>query len=103
LLKATDQDDELARELAALFIDSGISSMQEIVVALESRDYSKLGDKAHEIKGASANLQASATRAAAERLEVAARNGDADQVPELTRQLITEVDRAVAYLRSRVA
>jgi DNA-binding response OmpR family regulator len=45
LLKATDQDDELARELAALFIDSGSSSMQEIVAALENRDYSKLGDK----------------------------------------------------------
>jgi HPt (histidine-containing phosphotransfer) domain-containing protein len=103
LLKATDQDDELARELAALFIDSGSSSMLEIVSALENRDYSKLGDKAHEIKGASANLQAAATQAAAERLEAAARNGDAEQVPELTRQLKTEVDRAVAYLRSRVA
>jgi CheY-like chemotaxis protein/HPt (histidine-containing phosphotransfer) domain-containing protein len=103
LLKATDQDDELARELAALFIDSGSSSMLEIVSALENRDYSKLGDKAHEIKGASANLQAAATQAAAERLEAAARNGDAEQVRELTRQLKTEVDRAVAYLRSRVA
>jgi CheY-like chemotaxis protein len=103
LLKATDRDDELARELAVLFIESGVSSMEEIIAALESRDYSRLGDKAHEIKGASANLQASATQAAAERLEVAARNGDAEQMPELTRQLKTEMDRAVAYLRQRVA
>jgi HPt (histidine-containing phosphotransfer) domain-containing protein len=103
LLNATDQDDVLARELAVLFIDSGLSSMREIITALEHRDYGKLGEKAHEIKGASANLQAIATTAAAERLEAAARNGDTEQVPELTRQLKTEVDRAVAYLRTRVA
>jgi CheY-like chemotaxis protein/HPt (histidine-containing phosphotransfer) domain-containing protein len=103
LLKATDQDEELARELAVLFIDSGMSSMQEIITALDNRDLGKLGEKAHEIKGASANLQATATTAAAERLEAAARNGDTEQVPELTRQLKTEVDRAVAYLRTRVA
>jgi CheY-like chemotaxis protein/HPt (histidine-containing phosphotransfer) domain-containing protein len=103
LLKATDQDEELARELAVLFIDSGLSSMQQIIAALDNSDYGKLGEKAHEIKGASANLQASATTAAAERLEAAARNGDTDQVPELARQLKTEVDRAVAYLRTRVA
>jgi HPt (histidine-containing phosphotransfer) domain-containing protein len=103
LLTATDQDEELARELAVLFIDSGLSSMQEIIAALDNRDLGKLGEKAHEIKGASANLQATATTAAAERLEAAARNGDTEQVPELTRQLKTEVDRAVAYLRTRVA
>jgi len=103
LLDATDQDEELARELAVLFIDSGASSMQEIVVALDGGDYGKLGEKAHEIKGASANLQATATCAAAARLEVAARNGDTDQVPELTRQLKTEINRAFEYLRSRVA
>jgi HPt (histidine-containing phosphotransfer) domain-containing protein len=103
LLNATDQDEDLARELAALFIDSGLSSMQQIIAALDNSDYGKLGEKAHEIKGASANLQATATTAAAERLEAAARNGDMDQVPELARQLKTEVDRAVAYLRTRVA
>jgi CheY-like chemotaxis protein/HPt (histidine-containing phosphotransfer) domain-containing protein len=103
LLTATDQDEELARELAVLFIDSGLSSMQEIIAALDNRDLGKLGEKAHEIKGASANLQASATTAAAERLEAAARNGDTEQVSELARQLKTEVDRAVAYLRTRVA
>jgi two-component system sensor histidine kinase/response regulator len=103
LLKATDNDEELARELAVLFIDSGVQSMQQIVTALENNDYGKLGEKAHEIKGASANLQAIATVAAAERLEAAARNGDAMQVPELAAQLKIEVQRAIDYLRQRVA
>jgi two-component system sensor histidine kinase/response regulator len=103
LLKATDNDEQLARELAVLFIDSGASSMQDILSALDSGDYSKMGEKAHEIKGASANLQAIATVAAAERLEAAARNGDALQVPELTQQLNIEINRAIDYLRQRVA
>jgi two-component system, sensor histidine kinase and response regulator len=103
LMIATDNDGELARELAVLFIDSGANTMQEIIVALESRDYMHLGNKAHEIKGASANLQATATHAAAERLEAAARNGDTDQVSELAHKLRTELERAVAYLRKRVA
>jgi two-component system, sensor histidine kinase and response regulator len=103
LLAATDQDVELAHELAVLFIDSGVSSMQQIIAALDDGDYSTLGEKVHEIKGASANLQATAAYAAAERLEIAARNGDTEQAPELAQQLNNEVERAVAYLRTRVA
>jgi CheY-like chemotaxis protein len=103
LLTATDHDEELARELAVLFIESGASSMQDIVAALKDRDYGKMGEKAHEIKGASANLQALAASAAAERLEAAARNGDVEQVPELTKQLLNEVDRAIDFLSKRVA
>jgi HPt (histidine-containing phosphotransfer) domain-containing protein len=103
LLHATDNDEELARELAVLFIESGQSSMQDILAALEKRDYGILGNKAHEIKGASANLQASPVREAAERLEAAAKNADAEQVTELAAQLKIEVERAVEYLRARVA
>ncbi|HEX5692085.1 MAG TPA: response regulator, partial [Roseiflexaceae bacterium] len=103
LLTATDHDDELARELAVLFIESGASNMQDIVTALQDRDYGKLGEKAHEIKGSSANLQALAASAAAERLEFAARNGDVDQVPELTHQLSSEVHRAIEFLNKRIA
>jgi HPt (histidine-containing phosphotransfer) domain-containing protein len=103
LLKATGNDEELANELAVLFIDSGANTMQQILAALESRDFDQLGAKAHEIKGASANLQALAASALAAQLESAARGGDVAQVPDLTRALKLEIDRAVEYLRSRVA
>jgi len=103
LLAATDHDEQLARELAVLFIESGANSLQEIIAALAGGDYGKLGEKAHEIKGASASLQAIAATTAAERLETAARNGDALQIPELTQQLKVEVDRAIEFLRTQVA
>jgi len=103
LLHATDQDEELARELAVLFIESGGSTLEAITSALASQNYGQLGEKAHELKGASANLQATAATAAAERLEFAARNGDAEQIPELTQQLTREVERAIDFLRKRVA
>ena len=103
LLKATDHDQELARELALLFISSGVTTLDAIVTALDNGDYGQLGEKAHELKGASANLQATAASAAAERLEIAARNGDADQMPELTATLRREVERAIEFLRQRVA
>ncbi len=103
LLRASDGDEELARELVALFIDSGHRSMSEIIDALNSGDFKQIGDKAHEIKGASANLQAIAASAAAARLESAARRGDADQTPELIDDLHRELSRAVTYLRLKVA
>ncbi|MBC7982686.1 MAG: response regulator, partial [Candidatus Obscuribacterales bacterium] len=103
LLKAIDHDEELARDLATLFIDSGLTGMQQIIAALENGDYGTLGEKAHELKGASANLQAMAATTAAERLEFAARNGDTEQMPELAQQLKEEIERAVTYLRQRVA
>jgi PAS domain S-box-containing protein len=103
LLSATDQDEELALELAALFIESGASTIDAIVAALATGDLGQLGEKAHELKGASANLQATATVTAAARLEAAARNGDREQVPELTKQLQQEVARAIQYLSKKVA
>jgi len=103
LLKATGDDDSLACELAALFVESGHSTVQEIVAALADGDYGRLGAKAHEIKGVSANLQAMSAHAAAERLEAAVLRGDTEQVPELMAQLQYEVQRAMDFLRKRVA
>jgi CheY-like chemotaxis protein len=103
LLSGTDQDEGFARELATLFIDNSTSNIDVIVAALESGDYGQLGDKAHELKGASANLQAARTAEAAERLEAAAKLGDADQIKELADELRQEIDRTVVFLRAKVS
>jgi len=103
LLQALGGDEAFARELVTLFVASGESSLEEIAGALERGDYEHLGAKAHELKGASSNLQATAATTAASRLEVAARNGDVDQVAQLAKELKTEVTRAIQYLRQHVA
>jgi signal transduction histidine kinase/ligand-binding sensor domain-containing protein/CheY-like chemotaxis protein/HPt (histidine-containing phosphotransfer) domain-containing protein len=101
LLAATDQDESLAHELAALFIDSGIANLSAIVKALAAGDYGTLGEKAHEFKSASASLQARAASAAAERLETAVRSQATDQVPQLALSLKVEVERVIEFLRAR--
>lgn len=60
VLAVFDGDDAFAREVATLFISSGQSSLDEIAKALARGDLQRLGEKAHEVKGASASLHADA-------------------------------------------
>ena len=75
-MKSMDGDEMLARELVDLFIASGDETLAAIVDALGMRDYAAVGAQAHSLKGASANLRATATAQAAAELEAAARSGD---------------------------
>jgi CheY-like chemotaxis protein len=102
LLAVMDGDETLARELATLFVSSGRMDMNSIIDALQRGDYLALSNRAHSLKGASANLHATAASHAAERLEMAARSGDEEQVQELTRVLSSEVQRAIEFLQLKV-
>jgi CheY-like chemotaxis protein/HPt (histidine-containing phosphotransfer) domain-containing protein len=102
-LKSMDGDETLARELVDLFIESGDETLVAILDALGAHDYAAVSEQAHSLKGASANLRATATAAAAARLEAAAKAGDAPQVDTLTTALKTEVNRTIDYLRTKVA
>ena len=103
VLAAFDGDDAFAREVATLFISSAQNSLDEIAKALAGGDLQRLGAKAHEVKGASANLHADGATRAATRLETAAKAGAADQVPQLERELREQLIRAIEYLRAKVA
>jgi PAS domain S-box-containing protein len=100
-MQSMDGDEVLARELIDLFIQSGDETLEAIVAALGMRDYVAVGAQAHSLKGASANLRASATAHAAAKLEAAARAGDAPQIDTLATALRTEVNRTIEYLRTK--
>jgi two-component system sensor histidine kinase/response regulator len=102
-LLATDNDDVLARELVDLFIASGDETLRAIIDALGKRDYAAVGEYAHSLKGASANLRAKPTADMAARLEAAARAGDPVSIDGAAHELRTEVSRAIGYLRQKVA
>ena len=102
-MQSMDNDATLARELIDLFIESGDESLAAIVSALGMRDYVAVGEQAHSLKGASANLRATATAAVAAKLEAAARSGDTPQIDTLATALRTEVTRTIEYLRNKVA
>jgi HPt (histidine-containing phosphotransfer) domain-containing protein len=66
------------------------------------RDYTAVGEQAHSLKGASANLRATATASAAAKLEAAARARDTPQIDTLATALRTEVNRTIEYLRTKM-
>jgi CheY-like chemotaxis protein len=102
-MQSMDGDETLARELVDLFIESGDESLAAIISALGMRDYAAVGEQAHSLKGASANLRATATASAAAKLEAAAKSGDTPQIDTLATALKSEVTRTIEYLRTKVA
>jgi ligand-binding sensor domain-containing protein/signal transduction histidine kinase/CheY-like chemotaxis protein/HPt (histidine-containing phosphotransfer) domain-containing protein len=101
IVAVSDGDEEFARELVQLFIDSGDAALRQIREALDRGDLTAMGSIAHSFKGSSANMRAESTRAAAGRLEQAARSGNVDRLAELEEQLRREAELAFDYLRAR--
>jgi two-component system sensor histidine kinase/response regulator len=102
LLDGLDGDEDFVRQLIVLFVEDGRNSLQQISQAVATGDYAILCERAHSLKGASANLLAEATRAAAEKLEHAARESQAEQVPQLAADLRNELQRTMEYLSTRM-
>jgi two-component system sensor histidine kinase/response regulator len=100
LLNSIDGDKGFARDLADAFIGTVDREVAAIISALGSGDAAALRNAAHTLKGASANLRASAAAAAAARLESATGAGMSAEVSALADDLIAEVRRTTAYLRS---
>jgi signal transduction histidine kinase/CheY-like chemotaxis protein/HPt (histidine-containing phosphotransfer) domain-containing protein len=101
--KALAGDQEFARELATQFIETGRHSLDLIREALSHGNTETLSRKAREIRAAGARMQARGTAMAAERLEMAARSGNRDQLSRLAQDLRCEFDTAAEFLQSRVA
>jgi HPt (histidine-containing phosphotransfer) domain-containing protein len=100
LLKSIDGDRSFARDLADAFIGTGDRELSAIITALNAGDTATLRVSAHTLKGASANLRASAASAAAAELESAAGSGMNARIPMLAENLLVEVRRVVEFLKS---
>jgi len=103
LLESIDGDEGFARELVGVFIASGDQALAAIAVAQKNCDYATVRESAHALKGASANLRASAASTAAAELEAAAASGDRATIAVLAEKLRGEVKRTGEYLQSKVA
>jgi two-component system sensor histidine kinase/response regulator len=103
LLESLDGDEGFARELVEAFVGTGGRELAAIAAALCNGDDATMRESAHTLKGASANLRASAAIAAAGQLELAAGTGDSTQISALADKLRSEIERAIEYLQSKVA
>ncbi len=101
LLSTADGDQGFVQELVQLFIDSGDVTLRDISAALGRGDRAAISSAAHSFKGASANIYARSTSAAAAQLESAALEGEIAQISQLEQQLRLEAGRAMDYLRAR--
>jgi two-component system sensor histidine kinase/response regulator len=94
-----DGDLDFARGLAESFVDTANAVLATIRTAVAAGDFLALSEAAHVIKGASANLFASAVVVEAGRLEVAAKLGDVVEIKKCAERVSIEVGKAVEYFR----
>jgi HPt (histidine-containing phosphotransfer) domain-containing protein len=96
-------DRELLAELVGLFLDDVPGLMSDIRQAITEGRASALAHAAHTLKGAVGNFSAQPAFEAARCLEVAGRNGDLEDAPQMLIQLEVELERLEPALRSLVA
>jgi two-component system, sensor histidine kinase and response regulator len=99
LLESIDGDEAFARDLVEEFITMGHRELATIAMALRTGNADSLRESAHTLKGASANMRASAVTAAAAELESAAVSGATAHISTLVDKLATEIGTAMEYLR----
>ena len=102
LLESIDGDQGFAKELVAAYIGTGNKELATIAAALGAGDAASMRESAHALKGASANLRASAATSAAAQLEAATVSGADHRAAPLAEKLTTEVRRTIEYLQSKV-
>jgi CheY-like chemotaxis protein/HPt (histidine-containing phosphotransfer) domain-containing protein len=103
LLAFIEGDKAFAFKLVNSYVGTGDKALAVIAAALSTGDHSTMRDAAHVLKGASANLRASAATSAADQLEAAAISGHATDIPRLAEKLTVEVRRTIEYLQLKVA
>lgn len=102
LFQLVDEDPEFLGSLVETFLRDCSAYMDDIRAAVENEDAEALQREAHGLKGASGNMQAESTQAAAQRLENIGRSGELEKAPEALHELEGEVDRLIPALKAFV-
>jgi HPt (histidine-containing phosphotransfer) domain-containing protein len=102
VLRRLDGDEELLREIVRLFLDDSPSLVESMRVAANAHDRKGLRTAAHRMKGAAANLAATALAEAARALEILSESGEAAEIDGAWRRVHWENDRIHAVLRAEM-
>ncbi|MBI4517040.1 MAG: Hpt domain-containing protein [Deltaproteobacteria bacterium] len=97
-LERLEGDHDLLRELVQLFLEEVPDLTRTIHGAVEQRQAKALQQAAHSLKGAAANLSATAVAESAKRLEHMGRDNDFSQAPEALAALQTNLERLAEVL-----
>ncbi len=93
-------DEELMREMLALFLEEAPANLDSLRHSLAEGDAPVSCRHAHSLSGAAANVAAEALRVAAENAEKAASDGDLPRVGGLVGEIEVEFERLRAELEA---
>ncbi|MCH8041257.1 MAG: response regulator [Nitrospinae bacterium] len=99
-LAQLDGDQELMRELIALFLETGLSLMDQIREALDRGDSVGLMKAAHTLKGAVTTFRAKAVWEVLYRLEQVASAKNLSEAEKVSREVTQEMEQLILELRS---
>ena len=92
-------DPEFEKELLTMFLDDAEASLRQLESAIASKSTTAIEDIGHSLRGASANVGASAMAAVARQLEQAAQKGKMTSASKLLQQLDTHCKKIRAQLQ----
>ena len=98
LLESCDDDDELARDVVADFLDTAPSLMDRLARAVAGGDAVHARLEAHSLKGSAQTLGAEALAGAGLDMEEAAKHGELSRAPSLLARIEDEFRRALPAL-----
>jgi HPt (histidine-containing phosphotransfer) domain-containing protein len=98
LVQRLDGDEEIAREVAAAFVESSRELLQQLDNAMSEGKADAVRLYAHSIKGAAANIGADAAAAKAAIIEDAGRDGQLDLAKQVMPGLQQRLDPVFALL-----
>ncbi|MFH0727273.1 MAG: response regulator [Pseudomonadota bacterium] len=87
LLDRVQGDESLAKELLNIFLNDAPNFMAELKKALEKDDIELMGNKAHTLKGSSANISALELKNIASKIEIAVKDKNKNEIKSLFAKL----------------
>jgi len=100
LVERLDGDEEIAREVAVAFVESSRELLEQLDAAVSAGAQDQVRLHAHSIKGAAANIGASALAATASVVEDAGRDGDLDTARQALPETRRRCERVLAVLEA---
>ncbi|WP_296920008.1 response regulator [Thiohalocapsa sp.] len=93
-----DNDEEIAREIAGIFVESSQALYEQLADAIPQGDPDVVRTRAHSIKGSAGNIGATALQDLAAAMECAGRDGNLDEAQRLLPDLRANLQEVNAVL-----
>lgn len=97
-LALVDGDEELFMEIAQVFLEDARAYVEKLRGALDANNAEEVEHYAHTLKGAAANICATAFKDTASDIESAARNKDLNLAVKFHARFESEFQRLIGYL-----